>query len=93
MYTYPRADDFVPQWVITCHQNSVKPEDIYTFQLATEMLDKYGNWLSLVPLQNAIDFDDIIFILTRFVDGFADRYRYVLPADLELVTQISFGDK
>ena len=74
MDKYRSRDEFVPNWVITRHR-FFPPEYIFAFQKTLQLPDGTGNWLPPVVLPYDIGFDEIIFILTRFVDGFANSYR------------------
>lgn len=75
MERHPNCNAIIPNWVIACNSNGHSPETIYNGQRVLQPLDLDGNWLLPAGLSASIGFDEIIFILTRFVPGFAESFR------------------
>ena len=80
-------------WVITCYRNFVTPENIFIFQKEPYIFITNDYWLPGIVLPRDISLDEVIFILTRFVPGFADNYMYVRALPLQFRTWAFFEDK
>ena len=75
--TYPVGSMPLPTLVTTCYVGGFSPEYIHNWQGSGPLFGPDGNLQNPIVFPSSVSFDDIIFILTRFVPGFADSYRYV----------------